>query len=227
MGPKRFDTGVFITLFEQHTQDGQTAFAVFVDKVSHHGRGFAVDLLFAGAVKVELHQLKGLAVYAQLAAWRHVDLDGVAVVDDFQRSVFVVRRHIEQGFFKRAFDVQRRLRLAPGAGRKVIAPGFRPHGAFVTPVHCMLFITCFAAVRARFSGRPFIRRLARTFALRQDIDFFARRGKRILGGANHLLAARPVGAFQGLFKGLDGGWVLAAFGEQTNRTQTHLAIGGE
>ena len=159
MGPKRFDSGVFIAFFEQHTQHCQTAFAVFVDKVSHHGRGFAVDLLFAGAVKVELHQLKGLAVNAQLAARRHVDLDGVAVVDDFQRSALVVGRHTEQGFFKRAFDVQRRLRFSPGAGRKVITPGFRAHGAFVTPVNSMLFVTCFA-VRARFSSRPFFSRLA-------------------------------------------------------------------
>ena len=76
-------------------------------KVNHHGRRFAIDVLFTGAVKVELQQLKRFSVNAQFAARRYVDLNGVAVVQYFEWAGFVIGRNVESNFLKRAFDVQR------------------------------------------------------------------------------------------------------------------------
>ena len=114
-------------------------------KVHHHGHGFAVDFFFAGAVKVELQQLMGHAVDADFAARRHIDLDGVAVVDHLQGAFLVVGRHHGARLHEGATDVQRRLRFALDAGGELFAPTLWAHFTVVTPVNGVLFRGFFVA----------------------------------------------------------------------------------
>ena len=78
-----------------------------MNKVNHHGRRFAIDVLFAGAVKMVLQQVKCFAINSKFAARHHIHLNGVSVVDNLQRTRFVIWHYVVAYFFKRAFDVQR------------------------------------------------------------------------------------------------------------------------
>ena len=179
-------------------------------KVHHHGHGLAVDFFFAGAVKVELQQLMRHAVDADFAARRHIDLDGVAIVDHFQWAFLVVGGHHGARFYKGATDVQRRLRFALDTGGELFAPALRTHFTVVTPVNSVLFwgffiarfavavvfgmaivlgVAVFASslvVMAGFFSLVALGTLGQ--AIGHDGDFFARCCQPDLGGANGVLA---------------------------------------
>ena len=120
-------------------------------KVHHHGHGFAVNFLFAGAVEVKLQQIVGDAINAQLATRRHDHLDSVAVVEYLERAFFVVGRHHHAGFHKGVFDVQGRLRFASGAGGELFAPLVRAHFALIAPMGCGVLFLFLVAVAVIFT----------------------------------------------------------------------------
>ena len=80
-----------------------------MNKVNHHGQRFAVNFFFAGAVKVKLQQVVGNAVNTKFAAWVHVHLNRVAIVEHAQSAFFVVRGNHHAAFNKGPANIQGRL----------------------------------------------------------------------------------------------------------------------
>ena len=211
--PQHIDGLVVFALFEQHTHHRQFAGFALVHKVGHHGHGFAFDFFFAGAVEVELEQVKHFAIDFGRAAWGNVDLDGVAVVEHAQRAGFVADFQAVFGFFKRPHDVQRRLLFAIGTGGELFAPAFGAHFALVTPMGGTA-MTAFAV---------FVIALA-WGTVGQNSDFFARSDQGILRRAHGVEAAGPIGHLQGLVERADGFGVFGAVGQQTHSAQAELAL---
>src|SRR5580692_205002 len=74
----------------------------------------AIYVFFAGMVKVKLFQLISLIANRQGASRREINLDGVAIVDDVERSRFVIHfKRGEIGHF-RVFNVDGRFGFSPG-----------------------------------------------------------------------------------------------------------------
>jgi len=61
-----------------------------VDQVSNHVEPLAVDVLLAWMVEVKLFEGINLVANCQSAAWRVIDHDGVAIVDDTERDRIVI-----------------------------------------------------------------------------------------------------------------------------------------
>ena len=141
-------------------------------KVRHHGHGFAVDLLFARTVEMELQQVVDVFVDFEGATRLHIDLDGVPVVQDFEGAFFVSNSQHVFRLLKGSSDVERRLFGAFAAGRKLIAPFVRAHFAHIVPMCSMRFFTV-----------TFIA-LDRTIS--QHLDFLTSCGERILRSTNGL-----------------------------------------
>ena len=239
MCPQSFDAWVFIAFAQHHAQHGQFTVGAFVHKVNHHGRGFAVNLFFAGAMEVKLQQVIRLAVDSNFGTRGHIHLNGVAVVHNFELALFVVGGHAKANLFKRTFDVQRCLRLASAAGWKFFTPVFWAHGAFIVPMGNLfvartmgvtlgIFVAVFTAFFfilavfafavfgiGFFSGLAFaiafgLRLFTRT--LRHDLHFLASCRQGVLRSTNDFLLAFPVGHLERFLESLDGGRIFGAVG---------------
>ena len=86
MTPHRSYERIFLALVQQNRDDRQLARRALVNQVRHHRTGLALDVLFAGAMKVKLQQLVALAIDHGFAAITNINLQGVAVVDNLQRA---------------------------------------------------------------------------------------------------------------------------------------------
>ena len=81
-----------------------------------HVVGLAIDVLFAGMVKVELAQFVALVAHRYETAGSVVDLDAVAIVDDLKRAGFVVELNWRQSALLGIANIHGRLPLAKLAG---------------------------------------------------------------------------------------------------------------
>ena len=176
--PDGFNGVVVFAFVEQDAEHGQFTFGVFVDKVRHHRHGLAIDLFFARTVEVELQQVVDVFVDLQRATWLHIDLDGVAVVQNLQRAFFVRHSQDVFGFLERSDDVQRRLLGAVAASGELTAPFVWTHFADIVPMDSMGF--CFVIFKR---------------AISQNLDFLTRCCERILRSTNRLETRCPLGHF--------------------------------
>ena len=174
-------------------------------------------------MEVELQQIVAVLVDVERAAGRHIDLNGVTVVEHFERAILVVHAEHVFGFFKRSDNVQWRLFFASATDGKVVAPMFWAVVAFIAPMHLVGLVVFFASPML-FGGVFFVNGL---FTVRQNLDILTRRRQGVLRGTHGLQTIRPFGHFKGFGEGRDGAFVLRAFGEQTHRRQTNLAFGAD
>ena len=176
---------------------------------------------------MELQQIKALFANGQGAAGLHIHLDGVAVVQHFQRAFLVIHGQGVFGFFKRTNDVQRRLFFAFAANREVVTPVLRSFVAFIAPMHIMGFVILLAEV---FFGFVFVCcrlwLVGGFFAIRQNLHILTSGCQGVLRRAHGLQTVAPLRHFQGFLEGRDGGFVLRTLGQQAQRGQTYLTFCG-
>src|SRR5271155_3549091 len=138
VAPEVAQHGVFgAALDEYGNHSGAAGSSIDVHEVQLHVVFLAVNFILADMVKMVLHQRQRGSVDGDAAAGLVIDLNGVAVVDDFQRRKFVVEMDGSQLRGLRVDDINGRLALACLArgkiGRKV-APMVRAIRSAVTPV---------------------------------------------------------------------------------------------
>ena len=118
----------------EHTE---AALRIAVYEMALHGRAGALDQVLARTVEMELHKLIRLAAGRERGAARHVDLDGVAIVDDVGDVGLVARCEVRQFGADRLDDVERRLARSGSADRKLLgdlAPLVRTVRTLVAPM---------------------------------------------------------------------------------------------
>ena len=127
-----------------------------MNEVYYHVKALAVDLLFAGPVKVELLERVFLVANQNKAARAVVDHDRVTVIDDVQRRRLVVEMDRRQGSFLRIADVNGGLvvsSLARCELRFQITPMARSTLPVVTPNVLRLMFLRTAAHRQSQRGQ--------------------------------------------------------------------------
>src|SRR5262249_45883811 len=80
--PERFQKRIGSTDLEQDGDNGEVAVRVGVDQMPNHIEALPKDMLLTGMVEMKLFEGIGLVADCEGAAWRVVNHDGVAVVDD-------------------------------------------------------------------------------------------------------------------------------------------------
>src|ERR1700689_650901 len=138
VAPQVAQHGVFgAALDEDGDHGGAAGRSVHVDEMQLHVVLLAVDFVFADMVKMELHQRQRGSVDGDAAARVGVDLDGVAVVDYFERRKFVVEMDGSQFRSLRADDINGGLALAGLTSSKIrrkVAPVIGAFRSAIAPV---------------------------------------------------------------------------------------------
>src|ERR1700722_1358651 len=138
VAPQVAEHGIFGAAFDKYGDDGGAACrGVHVDEVKFHVVLLAVDFVFAYMVKMELHQRQRCSVDGDATSRLVIDLDGVAIVDDFQRRKFVVKVDGSQLRRLRTDNVNGGLALAGFAGGEIrleVAPMLRAFRSAITPM---------------------------------------------------------------------------------------------
>jgi hypothetical protein len=142
--PKRVQKRVCCASLEQDRDDGTVAASVGVDQVSNHVEPLAVNVLLARMVEVKLFEGINLVANCQCAAWRVIDHDGVAIVDDAERDRIVIE--LELGKIRKigVGNVDGRLLMshfATGEGWIERTPMFWVVLAFVSPVRLVRLLS--------------------------------------------------------------------------------------
>ena len=122
---------------EHHRDNREMVLGVGMHQMRLHRECFAVDMVLAGRVEVELLQAVFASVQRDGAACIVVDLNGMAVVHLVMAARLIVEADPGQIGVDPAFDVDRRLSLAGLAGDEMrvdLAPVFRAVRARVAPV---------------------------------------------------------------------------------------------
>ena len=137
---------ISLTFIHQHTNNRQFAIFALMDKMSLHSVRCAVYLVFAGAVEVELQKFIPLVSNCCVTTIFTVNLDGMAIIDDFQRSSIVVDIYTLQLCLVSEGNTDRGLAFSSfafGILRFYITPVFRSIFTFITPVDWMTFFSGF------------------------------------------------------------------------------------
>lgn len=133
---------IWVATFDENGDDGGAPRGgVDVNEVQLHIVFLTVDFGFARVVEMKLDERKRDAVDGNAAAGSVEDLDGVAVVEDFQRRKLIIEMDRSELGGLRVHDIERRLMLAGLAGGEIgreVAPVVRAVGAGVGPVSFMV-----------------------------------------------------------------------------------------
>ena len=142
--PQRLNRGIFFSFLYEQADYREISGGIFVDEMDDHVVLMAADFFFAGMMEMELDESVLLAADGDAVAGIEIDLDRVAVVDDFQgRGLVIELDRGEIGFFG-AFDIDGRLALAVFAklpGGIEIAPVIGAVGAGIAPVGRMIVVS--------------------------------------------------------------------------------------
>ena len=136
--PKLADERIWVAALDEDGDDGGAPRGgVDVNEVEFHIVFLAVDFGFTRVMEMKLDERQRDAVDGDAAAGRVLDLDGMAVVEDFQRRELVIEMDGSEIGRLRVHDIERRLMLAGFAAGEIgreIAPMVGAVGSGVGPV---------------------------------------------------------------------------------------------